>query len=136
MEFIIAIGKRISQLRKQNGFSQAELARRIGCKRASVSAIEEARQKPPIDVLAKIVKEFGVSYDFIIDGINDDIVHSSYADKIDDQQSEINRLKITIDTLHDVIRNLSNDNKNVKQTIAELKGYVTNVGEISDPVEK
>lgn len=52
---------RIRRLRFENGeMTQEELARRIGCTRQTINAIEAAKYGPSLELAFKIADEFGV----------------------------------------------------------------------------
>jgi len=53
-------------LRKQKGLTQVELAQRIGCSQAVITAYEKGRKKPSIDTLARLAEVLGASTDQIV----------------------------------------------------------------------
>ena len=53
------IGRDISELRKAAGMSQAALAKKIGCARSYISAIENGKQHISINVLTNIASALG-----------------------------------------------------------------------------
>jgi transcriptional regulator with XRE-family HTH domain len=57
------ISNNLKYLRRINGLTQDQFARRIGTKRANVGAYEEARAVPPVDTLKIIANTFGISVD-------------------------------------------------------------------------
>lgn len=57
--------ERLKELRLQHGFSQEELAEKIGIKRNSYSDWENGKCKPNYEKLEKIVDFFGVSLDWL-----------------------------------------------------------------------
>lgn len=59
------IGHNIRYLRKQNGLSQEQLARKLGITQGSVSLWEQGRTDPDTKTLAKIAEIFNVSVDFL-----------------------------------------------------------------------
>ena len=61
------ISENIRSLRKRAGYTQQELADRIGIKRSLVGAYEEARAEPPIENLLKFADTFAVSIDQLVD---------------------------------------------------------------------
>jgi transcriptional regulator with XRE-family HTH domain len=63
---MLNLGERITQLRKQKGLSQQELARQIGVSRTIVGNYERNTNTPSIEVLSKIAKTFDVTIDFLI----------------------------------------------------------------------
>jgi putative transcriptional regulator len=57
----ISIGNKIRRLRFENGeISQHELARRTGCTRQTINAIEAAKYGPSLELAFKIANVFGV----------------------------------------------------------------------------
>lgn len=65
-EILSFLGKRISELRKELGFSQQELADRTGFKRTTISSIERDDQKPTLEFLLKFSQITGLSIDEIL----------------------------------------------------------------------
>ena len=57
------LGKRIQELRKENKISQERLAELIGIEANNLSRIENGRNYPTSENLAKIAKTLGVSID-------------------------------------------------------------------------
>jgi transcriptional regulator with XRE-family HTH domain len=60
------ISENIKYLRRLNGLTQEQFSRRIGVKRPSVGAYEEARAVPPIELLKHIAKLFGYTVDELV----------------------------------------------------------------------
>jgi transcriptional regulator with XRE-family HTH domain len=54
-------GKRVRELRLEKGWSQEELADKVGLHRTYVGAIERGEQNTSIDNIAKLAKTLGVS---------------------------------------------------------------------------
>jgi transcriptional regulator with XRE-family HTH domain len=52
--FLQALGKRIRELRMEKGWSQQELAYRIGMEKSNLSVIENGKSNPQILTLARI----------------------------------------------------------------------------------
>ena len=60
----IVIKNRIRTLRFENGeMTQKELARRSGCTRQTIHAIEAAKYGPSLEIAFKIAEVFGVPLD-------------------------------------------------------------------------
>lgn len=57
------VSNNLKYLRRLNGLTQEQFARRIGIKRSLLGAYEEARANPNLDNLLMIAKVFGVSVD-------------------------------------------------------------------------
>lgn len=53
------IGKRIAELRKAKGLTQAQLAEKTGFPRSNIGRIETGRYSVGLDVLAKIADALG-----------------------------------------------------------------------------
>lgn len=62
------LNKRIAELRKKQGWSQTELARRLHISPSAVGMYEQGRREPPLDVLIAISEEFAVTLDYLIAG--------------------------------------------------------------------
>ncbi len=59
---------RIQELRKQKGWSQIELAEKIGLSKAQMSRYETKNVQPPADTLNKIATALDTTVDFLISG--------------------------------------------------------------------
>ena len=60
----IIIGNRIRRLRfESDEMTQRELARRVGCTRQTIHAIEAAKYGPSLELAIKIAEVFGVAID-------------------------------------------------------------------------
>lgn len=59
------IGKRIAELRKQKGLSQARLAELVSINQGHIARIELGKYSTGIDILAKIGYALGCRIDFI-----------------------------------------------------------------------
>lgn len=60
------VSQNIKYLRRTNGLTQEQFARRIGIKRSLVGAYEEARANPPLDKLKTIANTFKITVDALI----------------------------------------------------------------------
>ena len=58
----------LKTLRKERGWTQVQLAERIGVKRSLIGAYEEGRAEPKLDTLRHLAKVFGVSIDVLLNG--------------------------------------------------------------------
>ncbi len=59
------IGKRIADIRKETGISQAKLAEMSGLDQGHIARIELGKYNVGIDTLSKIAEVFGMKIDFI-----------------------------------------------------------------------
>jgi transcriptional regulator with XRE-family HTH domain len=60
------IGEKITQLRKEKGLSQTELAEAISASREAISKYERGEAVPSVEVAAKIADVFEVTLDYLI----------------------------------------------------------------------
>ena len=65
------LNEKIFQCRKRSGFSQEELAERVGVSRQAVSKWELGTALPELDKLKLLAKTFGVSTDWLLDDEQD-----------------------------------------------------------------
>lgn len=59
------IADRIRELRKQNGFTQRDLAERSGVSRRTIQAIEAGTVSPRLDLLEKLAEAMGHTVNLI-----------------------------------------------------------------------
>ncbi|MGF7431057.1 helix-turn-helix transcriptional regulator [Thermoanaerobacterium thermosaccharolyticum] len=59
-------GERLSQLRKEKGLTQEELAKALNMTRSSLSLYEIGKRDPDTDTLKKIADFFNVSTDYLL----------------------------------------------------------------------
>ena len=69
------LAEKIMQLRKKNGWSQEELAGRLGVSRQSVSKWESAMSIPDLDKILQMSQVFEVSTDYLL---KDEITEEVY----------------------------------------------------------
>lgn len=63
-------GNRIAELREENGWTQEELASKLGIGRAALSHYEKHRREPDFETLTQLADLFQVSIDFLIGRTN------------------------------------------------------------------
>lgn len=59
-------GERLKELRTDKGWTQKELASRIGCAQSSVFYWEQNKQEPSLSVIIKLSVLFNVSADYLL----------------------------------------------------------------------
>ena len=62
------LGMRIAALRKNAGWNQAELARRLQISPSAVGMYEQGRREPSAQMLVDIARVFDVSLDYLMTG--------------------------------------------------------------------
>lgn len=58
---------RLKDLRAEQGWSQADLAERIGVSRQAVNAIETEKHEPSLGLAFRIASEFGLTIEAVFD---------------------------------------------------------------------
>uniref|UniRef100_UPI0039AEEE12 helix-turn-helix domain-containing protein n=1 Tax=Empedobacter brevis TaxID=247 RepID=UPI0039AEEE12 len=64
----MSIGLRIKEIRNFLGLNQIDFAKKIGIKQSPLSQMEGGRILPSIDTISEIIRNFNISYDWLIDG--------------------------------------------------------------------
>lgn len=82
----IEIANRLLQLRKKHGFSQEDLAAKIGISRQSVSKWERAEASPDSDNLIALARLYGVSLDELL--LSESGSEEAGGEKEDDRREE------------------------------------------------
>lgn len=62
------LGERIGLLRRHHGWSQAELAQRLGVSPSAVGMYEQGRREPSLAVAVEMSRVFEISVDFLLTG--------------------------------------------------------------------
>ena len=66
-----SLGSRIKEYRKKRGYTQAQMAERLGMTEANFSSYERDKSKPPSEKLSQIASILNVSTDYLL-GFTDD----------------------------------------------------------------
>ena len=89
MEEVMILAEKIINLRKKNGWSQEELAEKLGVTRQSISKYEGAQSIPDLDKILKLSEIFGVTTDYLI---KDELEEEEYApSQMHENESESDR---------------------------------------------
>lgn len=67
---LVALAKRMKELRKQRGFSQEAFADHAGLHRVAVGWIEQGKRVPSLKTLVKISQGFGISLSELLKGVD------------------------------------------------------------------
>jgi transcriptional regulator with XRE-family HTH domain len=62
------LGVRIAALRRKEGWSQAQLAQKLGISPSAVGMYEQGRREPPAQLLVALAREFQVTTDYLLTG--------------------------------------------------------------------
>ena len=62
------LGERICLLRRRQGWSQAELAKRLRISASTVGMYEQGRREPSLEGVVELSRAFGVSVDYLLTG--------------------------------------------------------------------
>src|SRR5271165_1286089 len=60
------LGERVKELRKERGWSQSELAEKVGTDARQISRYENGRITPSLDVVARLAEVFNISLDYLV----------------------------------------------------------------------
>lgn len=60
------VGKRIHELRIENGLSQTQLGNSLSVSQDTVSLWEKSKSLPPVEIIVALSKLFDVSCDFLL----------------------------------------------------------------------
>lgn len=63
------LGERICLLRQRQGWSQAELAKKLSISPSTVGMYEQGRREPSLSSLVQLSRAFGVSADYLLTGV-------------------------------------------------------------------
>lgn len=75
------LGKRIKQLRKEKGLSQADLGKKVGLSYAQIGRYETKGMQPSAEVLKKIANVLGASPDYLLNGSAEEKATNHLSDK-------------------------------------------------------
>ena len=101
MEEVMILADKIINLRKKNGWSQEELAEKLGVTRQSISKYEGAQSIPDLDKILKLSEIFGVTTDYLS---KDELEEEEYApSQMHENESERDR------SVHKVTMEMANE---------------------------
>lgn len=113
----IKISNRLVELRKKNGYSQEELADKLGISRQAVSKWERAEASPDTDNLILLAKIYNVSLDELLN-VDDEDVETI----VKDNKEEVKGDEIYIDDDHIIINSKDGDKVSIKGKNITLNG--------------
>lgn len=74
------LGLRIAVLRRSYGWSQKELAQKLGVCASTIGMYEQGRREPAVDVLVRLSSLFGVTTDYLLTGKTQDQTEAKVVD--------------------------------------------------------
>jgi transcriptional regulator with XRE-family HTH domain len=78
---IMKLHEKLTALRKQKSWSQAELSERANVHTAHLSRLEHGKSQPSVDMLYRLSKAFGVTMDYLLDEEADEAMPVSIQDR-------------------------------------------------------
>ena len=81
------MGERIAQLRRNNGLSQAKLARTLGVSTSTIAMYEQGRREPSVSIIVALAAALGVTIDYLLTGHPPQEL--SFAPGIDNNHSQL-----------------------------------------------
>lgn len=99
------IGDKITQLRKQKGWSQTELAKQISASREAIGKYERNEALPSVETAKKIANAFGVTLDFLVDDATTPSLDKETVKRINDiQEMDVNTKNILFNVIDTYIQ--------------------------------
>ena len=83
------LADKIINLRKKNGWSQEELAHKLGVSRQSISKYEGAQAVPDLDKILKLSQIFGVTTDYLIKDEMEEEIYTGEDSYEEDKQPQL-----------------------------------------------
>ena len=119
-------GERIKYLREKNGFTQKDIATRLGVEPAAISKYELDMREPNIEAIKKLATIFNVSIDYLLGRIPD-----VFVDETDKESLDISLIKKKYDFSKKKIKNLKKEYKNENAIIIAVNELCSGVGKTS-----
>lgn len=117
MEEVMILADKIINLRKKNGWSQEELAEKLGVTRQSISKYEGAQSIPDLDKILKLSEIFGVTTDYLI---KDELEEEEYTpSQMQENESESDR------SVHKVTMEMANEYLQIIDWLAGKTAFAT-----------
>jgi transcriptional regulator with XRE-family HTH domain len=98
-ENIEDVGTRLKTVRLNARLTQKEMAEIVNMKPSSIGALENGLYTPNYEVLRAIRKRLGISYEYLIDGVESEMNTSGLIMKNKSLEEEVSRLNKIVDRL-------------------------------------
>lgn len=115
----IEFGQRLYEYRKNSGYSQEELAKKLNVSRQAISKWERAESSPDTDNLIALSKLYNVTVDELIYGKNQNNTNTDTADNQNANQVKTDKVDISWNGIHI-------DSKNGESVHIDKKGIFVN----------
>ena len=119
-------GERIKYLREKNGFTQKDIATKLGVEPAAISKYELDMREPNIEALKKLSTIFNVSIDYLL-GRTPDV----FVDEANKESLDISLIKKKYDFSKKKIKNLKKEYKNENAIIIAVNELCSGIGKTS-----
>ena len=119
-------GERIKYLREKNGFTQKDVATRLGVEPAAISKYELDMREPNIEAIKKLATLFNVSIDYLL-GRTPDV----FVSEKDREELDISLIKKKYDFNKKKIEKLKKEYKNENAIIIAINELCCGVGKTS-----
>lgn len=116
-------GERIKYLREKNGFTQKDIATKLGVEPAAISKYELNMREPNIEAIKKLSTIFNVSIDYLL-GRTPDV----FVDETDRESLDISLIKKNYDFSKKKIKNLKKEYKNENSIIIAVNELCSGAG--------
>lgn len=119
-------GERIKYLREKNGFTQKDIATKLGVEPAAISKYELNMREPNIEAIKKLAILFNVSIDYLL-GRTPDV----FVDEANKESLDISLIKKKYDFSKKKIKNSKKEYKNENAIIIAVNKLCSGVGKTS-----
>lgn len=119
-------GERIKYLREKNGFTQKDIATKLGVEPAAISKYELNMREPNIEAIKKLAILFNVSIDYLL-GRTPDV----FVDEANKESLDISLIKKKYDFSKRKIKNSKKEYKNENAIIIAVNELCSGVGKTS-----
>ena len=93
---------RLKELRKENGYTQEDIAKKLGLTKSAYGYYEQAKTVPDAHTLSKLANIFNVSVDYLL-GRTDERNNNSKSNKIDINKNEKDVEELLEETMSQIL---------------------------------
>ena len=122
------LGKRLKQVREENGFSQNEIAERLGKNQNTISSWETGRTQPKLKELHSLCNLYGCTYEYLTgtkqhnsqDVTYDDIISKLWDFNLDELYEMKHHIDLIINKQQQIIE-MENEKNNLQARLLEYE---------------